>query len=313
VLCSHHPATDAPAPCGNPACERQNRGPVRSQDRNAAQDRTDPQRQHLRPEPRADGALRGFWDREKTVRFPGWFGHARMGRVVRLEESHRNRLLVGAHAVGVCLTHEQVERLEEYARLLREWGQRLNLTRILSAEAIIDRHFVDSLAVCQVVPPQCTLLDVGTGAGFPGAVVAVARPDVRVTLCESVAKKTAFLRVLVHRLHLRATVLQCRSDSLLREGRVFQAVVSRAVLPLEQWVAHASSLVAPGGSLLAMASDAPSGLVAPAGWEPPRLVSYRLPDGTPRTLLVWQRPREHSPEGGPRPGAPPHEEPVASG
>jgi 16S rRNA (guanine527-N7)-methyltransferase len=206
-----------------------------------------------------------------------------------LDSRARERLTAGAVAVGVTLGATEVEAFARYLDLLQRWNRRINLTRIVSLPDVVDRHFIDSLAVAPRLDVGATLLDVGAGAGFPGAVVAITRPDVRVTLCESVGKKAAFLRALVLHLRLGCEVVDARSETLVRAGRRFAAVVSRAVLPLPAWPQHAAPLVAEGGLLLAMVAATPDVLPTVPGFAAPEVHAYALPDGSPRALLCWQR------------------------
>lgn len=196
---------------------------------------------------------------------------------------------MGAASVGVALGARELESLARYHDLLVQWSRRINLTRLTTADAVVDRHFVDCLALAPRLEPASTLLDVGSGAGFPGVVVAVVRADVRVTLCESVGKKAAFLRALCHHLGLRCEVVDVRSESLLRAGRTFGAVASRAVSPPPEWTAHAAPLVAADGLLFAMVAEVPADLPRPAGFAPATIHAYSLPDGSPRALLCWRR------------------------
>jgi 16S rRNA (guanine527-N7)-methyltransferase len=199
------------------------------------------------------------------------------------------RLLAGATAVGVTLTPAQVERLARYHDLLVTWSRRINLTRVTRAEEVVDRHFIDCLALAPRLAPGATLLDVGSGAGFPGAVVALVRPDLHVTLCESVGKKVAFLRTLVHQLALHCKVVDARAETLVRAGRTFGAVVSRAVAPVPEWTRDAAPLVAAGGELFAMVATCPDEPCTPAGFTGPTIHEYTLPDGGPRALLCYHR------------------------
>jgi len=199
------------------------------------------------------------------------------------------RLEAGARAVGVSLAPSEVARLGRYYDLLVTWSRRINLTRVTRPEEVVDRHFVDCLALAPRLVAGTTVLDVGSGAGFPGAVVAIARPDLLVTLCESVGKKVAFLRALVHQLGLRCEVVDSRSEALVRAGRTFGAVVSRAVSPLPEWTRDATPLVAPGGLLFAMVATCPNDPATPPGFAGPTIHAYALPDGSPRALLSWQR------------------------
>ncbi|HEY3360139.1 MAG TPA: 16S rRNA (guanine(527)-N(7))-methyltransferase RsmG [Polyangia bacterium] len=200
------------------------------------------------------------------------------------------RLREGADAVGVPLEPGALPAFGAYLDLLLTWNRRINLTSVTAPAAVVDRHFVDCLALAPLLPHRTTLLDVGSGAGFPGVVVALARPDLRVTLCESRAKRVAFLLALVNRLKVRAEVLQVRSEELVDPGeRTFDSVVSRAVLPLEDWAVHGPELVGPGGQLCAMVSSVPE--VAPGidGFTAADAVRYALPGGAQHAILRWRR------------------------
>ena len=131
------------------------------------------------------------------------------------------------------------EKFEAYRRILLRENAKYNLTAITDPEEIAQKHFADSLSLLEAydVQQSARLLDVGSGAGFPGAPLAITRPDLRVTLLESTAKKANFLRLLAEELDLPLTVVCARAEQAahspaLRES--FDLVVSRAVagLPL---------------------------------------------------------------------------------
>jgi len=206
-----------------------------------------------------------------------------------LTNAATSRLQTGARALDLTLGVREIEAFGRYHELLLKWGRRINLTRITDPQAVVDRHFLDCLALAPRLAAAGTLLDVGSGAGFPGVVVALVRPDVAVTLCESVGKKAAFLRALVHHLGLRCEVVDQRSETLLRAGRAFAAVASRAVLPLPDWIRHAAPLVGSGGQLFAMVAEVPAERPAPPGFAAVEVHPYALPDGSPRALLCWRR------------------------
>jgi len=101
-------------------------------------------------------------------------------------------------ATGLALDDGQVSSLYRHYQLLLRWNSRMNLTGIHSPSEIVRRHFGESLFLAKAIgPSEATLVDIGSGAGFPGVPVAIARPSLRVTLVESVARKAAFLREVV--------------------------------------------------------------------------------------------------------------------
>jgi 16S rRNA (guanine527-N7)-methyltransferase len=146
------------------------------------------------------------------------------------------------HAIE--LPSEQREMLDRYAGLLWDWNAKLNLTRHTDYERIVTRDVVDSLALSVQLPAGRRVLDVGSGGGVPGVILAVTRPDLKLTLCESTAKKHRALADIVARLGLPVEVFHARAEELL-EARRFDQLVARAVAPLPKllyWLApHWSS------------------------------------------------------------------------
>lgn len=121
------------------------------------------------------------------------------------------------------------ERFEPYLSLLLKWNARINLTSVRKPEEIVHRHFAESIFAARQLPPEAkTLLDFGSGAGFPGIPIAICRPEITVTLAESQGKKAAFLREAVRTLGLKAEVWADRVEAMPQE-RVFDAVTLRAV------------------------------------------------------------------------------------
>ena len=127
------------------------------------------------------------------------------------------------------LSSSAYERFEIYLDLLLRWNQRLNLTAVREAHQIIQRHFVESAFAAQKLPADiATLLDYGSGAGFPGIPIAICRGEISVTLAESQAKKAAFLREVLRTIGVRAQVYAGRVENMPGEER-FDAVTMRAV------------------------------------------------------------------------------------
>jgi 16S rRNA (guanine527-N7)-methyltransferase len=200
-----------------------------------------------------------------------------------------------------------LDQLFRFSSLLLHWNRSINLTRICSPTAIASRHIVDSLSVVPHLGPGWTLLDVGSGAGFPGIPVAVARPDLKVTLLEASRKKTAFLRSACRDLGLASCrVVLGRSDDLQLAAMIgeMDAAVSRAAMPPAEWLASGARMVKPGGMVVAMAAGRaplpPPGLPSPlprAGNHDKiselheiRAIEYAIPSGECRHLLVVTRP-----------------------
>lgn len=198
------------------------------------------------------------------------------------------RLRTGAQALGVELDCEQLSRLGRYLALLREWNARINLTAVVEPAAIVDRHFLDSLAAVPLVSECRTLVDVGSGAGFPGAVLAIALPALQVTCVDSVSKKVAFLGALARDLPLAFEPLWMRDEALAHGGRRFDAVVSRAAFPPEAWLARGSRLVAPGGRLLVWQADDAPVLEPPPGFSTLSRTRYQIA-GIRRMLQACRR------------------------
>jgi 16S rRNA (guanine527-N7)-methyltransferase len=144
------------------------------------------------------------------------------------------------------------ERFEDYLGLLMRWNARINLTAIRDEEGILTRHFVESIACARALPAGIgTLLDFGSGAGFPGVPIALCRPEIAVTLAESQGKRAAFLQEAVRVLGLATKVYAGRAELLKAR---FDCVVLRAVDRMPQAVRAASKLASPEGRVLVMAT-----------------------------------------------------------
>ena len=169
------------------------------------------------------------------------------------------------------LNSELLARFQDYLALLLRWNAQVNLTAIRDEDGILSRHFVESIACASALPVGIkTLLDFGSGAGFPGIPIALCWPEIAVTLAESQGKKAAFLQEAVRVLGLSAKVHPGRAESLAAQ---FDCVTMRAVDRMGLAVRAAAQLVAPGGWLALMTTGAElAGLQAAAGatlsWEP---------------------------------------------
>jgi 16S rRNA (guanine527-N7)-methyltransferase len=145
------------------------------------------------------------------------------------------------------LDSPSVAQLETFLALLLRWNARINLTAVRQPEEIIRRHFAESIFAAQQIPRRTkTLLDYGSGGGFPGIPIAIRRPDIAVTLAESQNKKAAFLREAVRTLGLKAEVWADRVEAM-EPGRVFDGITLRAVDKMPAACRIAAERLAPRG------------------------------------------------------------------
>ena len=134
---------------------------------------------------------------------------------------------------GLTLPEDVVRRLQQYCLLLWDWNKRLNLTRHSDYEAFVTRDLLDTLKLSAHVPQGAKVLDVGSGGGVPGIPLAILRPDVRVSLSESVTKKSSVLQSMVQTMNVKAAVQADRAENVLKRHR-FDLVMARAVAPLSK-------------------------------------------------------------------------------
>jgi 16S rRNA (guanine527-N7)-methyltransferase len=147
----------------------------------------------------------------------------------------------------------KAQKFAQYLDLLLKWNARLNLTAIREPEAILQRHFLECIQCAQLLPSVATLLDFGSGAGLPGIPISILRPEIHVTLGESQAKKTAFLREAVRTLNLNATVFDGRIETMASQ---FDAVTLRAVDKMAAACQLAQERLKPAGWMVLFATEA---------------------------------------------------------
>ncbi len=202
--------------------------------------------------------------------------------------SDRERLLLGIQALGLDLPAKAVDQLLAYRDLMLKWNRTYNLTALKDPARMVSHHLLDSLAILPwVTGPE--LLDVGSGAGLPGIPLAIARPDLRVTLVDAVQKKAAFQRQAAIELGLaNVQALHGRVEEL--QGR-YGMITSRAFADLADFVRLTRSLLAPDGRWLAMKGLAPEQELAalPAGVQVAGLHPLRVPGlDAARHLVILQ-------------------------
>lgn len=209
------------------------------------------------------------------------------------------RLIQKCAAAGVPLAAQQAAQLGVYARLLVEYNQKVNLTAITDPEGIEDKHFVDSLLFAAQPEVQGSLVDVGTGAGFPGIVAKIYKPGLRLTLMEPTGKRVEFLKYACGQLGLAGVEFaKERAEEAARKAwrEQFDVACARAVAALNMLCEYCLPLVKVGGVFIALKgasaaqelAEAQNGIARLGGrWQENR--AFRLPGGDMRHLVLCQK------------------------
>ncbi len=166
-------------------------------------------------------------------------------------------LFESAQKIGVTLDDTALERFDKYAGILIETNKTLNLTSITEPDEIVHKHFVDCLSVLNEVEFKngAAAADVGTGAGFPGVVLLIARPDLKMTLMDSTKKRLAFVESVLSELSLSAQVVHIRAEEAGQQKEYreqFDIVTARAVANLNVLSEYCIPLLKKGGVFAAM-------------------------------------------------------------
>ena len=221
-------------------------------------------------------------------------------------------LAAGLTALGLSPAPAALDQLGRYCDLLLEKNQVMNLTAVTEPAQVVRRHFLDSAALLPTRALQGkAVVDVGTGAGFPGLVLAILDPSAHITLLDSQGKRLDWLAEVVGELGLdNVTILQGRAEEvgLDKEQRErYDTAVSRAVAALPVLAELCLPLVKPGGLFLAMKSnktdeeiEAAAPIIQTLGGEPPFVLDYRLPGSEAYQRIVTVLKARPTPPGYPR-------------
>ena len=203
-------------------------------------------------------------------------------------------LRAAARELGVDVSDDALDRLARFLNLLVAWNRRIRLTGQRSLASLVRAHAIDSLAAAPHVTSAGLVIDVGSGAGFPGIVLACLRPDLEIALIESRRRRASFLREAIRAVPLPAArALEMRAEEAATDpdlaGRAAVAI-SRA-LRLDVFLALAAPLLAPRGTAIAMQTPRTAGqapvLAGEHGFRLAARHEYALPGGAARTLLLF--------------------------
>ena len=211
----------------------------------------------------------------------------------------REALQQGVTALGLDLQGSQIDALLAYLALIQKWNQVYNLTAVREPQDMLSQHILDSLAVLppllRQAPKAKRLLDVGSGAGLPGVVLALASPELQVTCLDAVAKKAAFIAQVAGSLAMPNLLsMHGRVETLKPEtGQAWDLICSRAYASLADFVAGSKNALAPGGLWVAMKGKPPQDEIEalPAGVEMFHVEPIQVPQLDAQRCLVWMRRR----------------------
>ena len=225
----------------------------------------------------------------------------------------RQELLEKAKAMGIKLTAQQADQFQTYMELLLEWNEKINLTAITQPEEVVEKHFLDSLTLLSwgKLKQGAKVIDVGTGAGFPGIPLKIARPDIDLTLLDGTMKRLNFLgevctalKLSARRIHKRAE--EAGLDKTMRER--YDVATARAVANLPVLAEYCMPLIKMKGYFIAMKGPGAEQELGAAGNAldilgsgEPEVLSLTLPGGEERSLVICQKLR-FTPKGYPRHG-----------
>lgn len=199
--------------------------------------------------------------------------------------SQEQLLTDGLTALGLALPQETQKKLLDYLALLSKWNKVHNLTAVRDPEEMVSLHLLDSLAVLPHL--KCsTFLDVGSGAGLPGIPLALARPDLQVTVLDSSHKKTTFQRQAKAELGITNLDVVCSRVEQFKPAERFDCVISRAFSDIGEFLKLTSHLLKDEGHWLAMKGVYPYEELAQAGLENAEVIPLHVPNVDAHRHLV---------------------------
>ena len=217
-----------------------------------------------------------------------------------METENKDLLIEGAKTFGIYLDGGAVRAFDLYLKELLKWNQKINLTAIRSEKGIVLKHFIDSLSVNPYLPKHSSILDIGSGAGFPGIPLKIVQPNLEMTLIDSVRKKVDFQRHIIRMLGLKGTEAihgRVQDRGILQSlGGRFDLILSRAFSDLQTFLVLAFPFLKEGGTAIAMKGetyDEETKLLAETGetqYRLKRTVRLILPfSNFKRTILLFEK------------------------
>lgn len=222
--------------------------------------------------------------------------------------------------INVELTDEKIEQFFLYKNILKEWNEKINLTSIVDDNEILIKHFIDSLTIEKYVPQNAKVIDVGTGAGFPGIPLKIARSDIELVLLDSLNKRVNFLDEVVKRCGLTGVrTIHGRAEDFARDTNYrekFDISTARAVANLSTLLEYCTPFLKVGGTFICMKADAEqelldaSNAVKILNIQEEKVERFKLPEiSADRTIVLYKKIKS-TPKQFPRKAGMPAKEPI---
>lgn len=236
-------------------------------------------------------------------------------------EEFKKIMTLYATKLNIEFTEEQLEKFYQYMNLLLEWNEKINLTAIVEPKEVILKHFIDSLTINKYLKENSTLADVGTGAGFPGIPLKILRPDIKITLVDSLNKRINFLNDVIEKLNLENIVtVHSRIEDFGKNKNYrekFDYVTARAVANLAVLSEYLIPIAKIGGKCVCMKGSnvedeitSAKNAISVLGGKLERVDEFKLPDSDISRNVIVLGKVKNTPARFPRKAGMPSKEPL---
>lgn len=238
-----------------------------------------------------------------------------------IKEEFSQKMQAYSNEIGILLEDKQINQFYQYMKLLLEWNEKINLTAIIKPEEIILKHFIDSMTIAKHIEKSAKIIDVGTGAGFPGIPLKIIREDIEVTLLDSLNKRINFLNEVIEQLSLQKIItVHSRVEEFGKNKKyreVFDCAISRAVANLATLSEYLIPLVKLEGSCISMkGADVEEEIqqskkaILVLGGKIEKIEKFQLPKSDMKRNIVIIRKIRPTPSKYPRKPGTPGKEPI---
>lgn len=216
-------------------------------------------------------------------------------------EEIQSLLISSAQQYEIEVSGAQAQNFQQYMELLLNWNEKMNLTAITEPHEIVIKHFLDSILLLKyiTIPDGAKLIDVGTGAGFPGVALKLMRPKMKLTLLDGLNKRLIFLKDVTEKLAINAELIHARGEEAGRQRiyrEKFDFATARAVAPMNLLCEYCLPFIKYGGTFVAMKGPQPKEELSAAknaigllGCELSGVQEFDLPNGDKRSVILIQR------------------------